>query len=155
MKHFLSSLLLLTGLVAATACSKKDDTVAPAQTSFALSGNLTGAQSVPATPSTATGAVSGTYDKNTKVLTYSVSYTGITPTGAHFHLGSPTTSKGPVTVAFDKNNAAKDGFVSPITGTTKLDATQETAFLNNGIYANLHSTSYPADGEIRCQVAAK
>ena len=144
----------MVGLVAATACKKNDAAPAP-QTSFALSGALTGAQSVPATPSTATGTLSGAYNSTSKVLTYSVTYSGLTPIYAHFHIGTPTTARGPVTVSFPFNNATNDGYVSPITGTATLDGTQETALLGNAFYVNLHSAAYPSDGEIRTQVAVK
>ncbi|MGI4886012.1 MAG: CHRD domain-containing protein [Janthinobacterium lividum] len=151
MKNYLSAFLLLTGLVATTACSKKDDaTPAP----LALSGTLNGSQEVPAITTSATGAVTGTYDTKSMVLTYSVTFSGLAPTSGHFHMGTPTTPMGDVALSFAKNNSDQTAFVSPITGTATLTSAQATALVGNSFYANLHSVSYPG-GEIRSQVTVK
>ena len=154
MNHFFSSLVLVAGLVAATACSKKEEaTPTPAPVLSVVSGTLSGAQEVPAVTTSATGTVSGTYDKAKMELKYSVTFSGLTPTAGHFHAGTPGTT-GPVSLAFTFNNAAGNGFVSPITGTVTLTAAQNTAILGNSFYANLHSTTVPS-GEIRADVTVK
>jgi hypothetical protein len=152
MKHFFSSLLLLVGLVAASSCSKDEETTA-APAPMAVSGSLTGAQEVPAVTTSATGTLSGTYDKTSKELKYSVAYAGLTPTIGHFHIGAPGV-KGAVTLTFPFNNSTKDGFVSPITGTATLTEEQATALLNNSLYANLHTVAN-AGGEIRAAAIVK
>lgn len=151
MKKLFSSLLLLTGLVAATACAK-DETVAPAI--ITATGTLTGAQEAP-TPnnSAATGNFTGSYNQTTMVLTYTVTFTGLAPTMGHLHIGAPGTA-GPIAIPFAPNNAAGTGFVSPITGTVKLEPAQATALLGKSMYANLHSTTYTG-GEIRADLTAK
>lgn len=101
----------------------------------------------------ATGNLTGTYDKATKVLNYSVTFSGLTPTIGHFHIGAPGV-KGPISLTFAFNNATKDGFVSPITGTATLASDQADALLGNAFYANLHTVANPG-GEIRADATAK
>lgn len=75
-----------------TACSKKESaTPAPIN----LTATIDGSQQVPANSSTASGIFYGTYDSNSKVLTYNVTYRGVTPTKAHIHTGALGTS-GPI-----------------------------------------------------------
>jgi hypothetical protein len=151
MKKIFSSLLLLAGLVAATSCAK-DETVAP--TAMTVTGTFSGSQEAPtATASTATGTFAGSYNPLTRSLTYTVTYSGLTPTAGHFHIGVPGTAGG-ISLFFPFNNSAGTGFVSPITTTVTLSDGQATALLGNAFYGNLHSTTYPG-GEIRANLTAK
>lgn len=149
MRNLLASLLLLTGLVAATSCKKADN--GPTPVMEPLLGTFSGSQQVPAVTSAATGTITGSYDKTAMVLKYTVTFSGLTPTAAHLHLGAPG-AKGDVFYPFPFNNATKDGFVSPITGSTRvLLPAESTALLNHGVYANLHSAMY-LGGEIRADM---
>lgn len=121
-----------------TACSKKE-TVTPTNLTT-LSAAIDGSQQVPANSSTASGIFTGTYDSNIKVLTYTVTYRGITPTAAHIHTGAPGMS-GPITISFS-------GLTSPITGTFYLSLDEINDLLNNRMYVNVHSSTY-GNGEIR------
>ena len=99
-----------------------------------------------AAPTKATGAVTGKYNKGTKILTLNISYAGITPTAWHIHKGAVGTS-GPV--VFDLGTA----FSSPFNySTIALTAEQETALLAGLYYVNIHSKIAPG-GEIRGQIA--
>jgi hypothetical protein len=153
MKKILSLLVMLTGMMAATACSDKADDSAPVTAPMTVSGSLTGSQEVPAVTTSATGTLTGTYDRSTKVLNYSITFSGLTPTIGHFHIGAPG-AMGPVTLPFAFNNSAKTGFVSPITGSATLTSDQVTALLGNMLYANLHTTANNG-GEIRADVTVK
>ncbi|OGX89774.1 CHRD domain-containing protein [Hymenobacter coccineus] len=148
MKNFLASLLLLAGLVSATSC-KKDDTTnnAPVQPTL---GTFSGSQEVPVVASAATGTITGTYDKTAMVLTYTVTFSGLTPIMGHLHTGAPG-ANGDVFYPFPFNNAAGNGFISPITGTKQLTPDQDKALLSNGVYANLH-TATNKGGEIRANL---
>ena len=95
---------------------------------------------MPANSSTASGIFTGSYDPNSKVLTYSVTYRGVTPTMAHIHTGAPGTN-GPIIFT-------PGGLTSPITGTAFLSADEINDLLNNRLYFNIHSAMYP-NGEIR------
>ena len=150
MKNFVSSVLLLIGLVAATACKKSDSSSDPAPP---IIGNLGGNQQVPMVTTTARGTITGTFDKVSSRLKYSVSFTSLTPMGAHFHIGAPGVN-GPVIIELPKNNPAKDGYVSPIEGENTFTDVQTAALLNNGVYVNLHTMAYPG-GEIRANITVK
>ncbi len=80
-------------------------------------------------------------------LSYTVTYSGLTPTAGHFHLGAPGVA-GPIAIQFP--------YVaySPITGSTLLTLSQETALLAGNMYANLH-TAANTGGEIRANLVAK
>jgi hypothetical protein len=105
---------------------------------------LSGANEVPANGSAATGSASLTYNHTTKVFTVMVTYSGVTATAAHIHLGSPTESGG---VVF--------GFLSldsPINFTSPpLSVEQEDDLFAGLHYVNIHSAEFPA-GEIRGQL---
>ncbi len=145
MKNLL--IIALSTITLATACKKdEDNTPATMQLSATLSGN----NEVP-TPITSpgTGAVTGTYNPTTRVLTYSVSYSGITPTAGHFHYGD-TRHANPtgIMVTFT------DVTTSPITGSATLSAMQADSLLSGHIYANLHTADHKA-GAIRSNVMVK
>lgn len=135
----------LTTLALATACKKNDD--APTPTTTAVTGTFSGSNETPAVATSATGSVTASYDKTSKILTYSVAYAGLTPTSGHFHLGAPGVAGGIIIqfpyVAY-----------SPIVGSTLLTPTQETALLAGNLYANLHTAANP-NGEIRANLVVQ
>ena len=155
MTRFFSALLLAAGLLTAPACSTKDTpTPTPAAPVLpAVSGSFSGAQEMPAVASSATGAFTGTFDKATRELRFTVTFAGLSPTAGHLHTGAPG-ANGPVFLPFPFNNAASTGFESPITGTSVLSPAQATALLANGVYANLHTAAQPG-GEIRANLTVK
>ncbi len=105
---------------------------------------LNGANEVPANTSTATGSASLTYNQDTRVFTVVVTYSGVTATGGHIHLGSPTVSGG---VVFPFSSLD-----SPINYTSPpLSEDQEDDLFANLYYVNIHSVAFPA-GEIRGQL---
>ena len=110
---------------------------------------LSGASEVPATTSAGVGTVEGTFDTQTSVLNWKLSYSGLSgPAKAgHFH--------GPADPG--KNAGVALGFTgsveSPITGTATLTAAQAQDLLAGKWYANLHTAANPGC-EIRGQVTA-
>ena len=152
MNRIFSTLLLATGLLAATACSKKDDTMAPAPAPN-VTAAFSGAQETPVVSTSATGSFAGVFDKTTRELRFTVTFAGLTPTAGHLHTGAPG-ANGPVFLPFPFNNAASNGFESPITGTSILSPAQAAALLANGIYANFHTAANPG-GEIRANLTFK
>lgn len=141
----LSKRLVLAAAVAAvlTSCaSMRSDTVR-------LGGTMSGAQEVPPVASAGTGTVDATFDKSTRKLSYTVTYSGLSgpATAAHFHgPAAPGTNAG-VIVPFP--NPA-----SPITGETTLTEAQAVDLLAGRWYANVHSRAH-AGGEIRAQVTVR
>lgn len=110
-----------------------------------LTAMLNGAQEKPTpTPSLATGTFTGVVDPASRVLSYTVTYSGLTPVAGHLHRITPNTTAGvgPVEIPFA-------ALGSPIIGTATLTtATRVDSLLNGFYYSNLHTPAYPG-GEIR------
>lgn len=146
MKSLFNSSVILLLLFIGVSCSNSDDEPTPTPTPVIVTFNatLSGASEVPANASTATGTATLNYNKTTKIFTLNLSYSGLTPTMGHIHVGAVGVS-GPVVFPFDN-------LMSPYSYTsTALTATQETDLLANNYYVNLHTTAFPA-GEIRGQL---
>lgn len=147
-------LAALASLTLATAC-KKDDTTTPV-TTMQLSGTLSAANSInPTSASTATGTVTGTYDPSTKLLTYTLTYSGLTgaPSAAHFHYGDAKHT-GAVFITFSNVPATTSGTISGSTPLSATTASQPDSFSLGHVYANIHTAQYPM-GEIRANVVVK
>lgn len=115
-------------------------------TTTRLVATLNGASEKPtSTTSAATGNFVGDLNTTTRVLSYTLTYTGpfsSSLTGGHLHRITNANGTGPIDVPFNS-------LTSPITGTTAaLPQTKVDSMLNGFYYANLHTTLYPA-GEIR------
>ena len=109
-----------------------------------ISSTLNEANEEIATGSLATGFASAAYYFDTKILSVTVTFTGITPIAGHIHVG-PVKVSGPIVFSFTS-------LTSPIEFTSApLDAAQESSLLANLYYINLHTAAFP-DGEIRGQL---
>ena len=134
------SVALLTFFV--ISCDK-DDPVPP-NPNVAFTATINGASEVPANSSTASGSATANYNTDTKILTVTTTYSGVTATAGHIHKGAVGVSGG---VIFPFTS-----LVSPINLTTPpLDAAQEADLMANLYYVNIHSAAYPG-GEIRGQL---
>lgn len=150
MKNYLNSFIIIltltfVGSVFLFGCSKDDD---PADANLVKFENIqiTGAEEVPPNSSTATGVFNGTFDKTTKILTYTLTFSGISPTAMHFHKADVGVN-GSVVIGI---SAAP--YTSPINSATpELTTEQESDLLNGLWYVNIHSAAFPP-GEIRGQV---
>lgn len=117
------------------------------QTTF-LGGKFQGAQEVPVTPSTATGAVYALIDMDKDSVYVTGSYTGLSAASnaAHVHLAYPGATDDPLFPVYHSASAS---------GTVHLDtvltAAQAAEILAGGSYVNIHTSTYPA-GEIRAQL---
>ena len=128
------------------ACSMPPTATATAPT--ALTARLSGVSEVPAVVTNAAGAVEASLTPVSNVLTWKITYAGLSgpATGAHFH--------GPATIG---QNAAvvvpiKAPLTSPITGSATLTPGQAAELLAGKWYVNLHTAANPS-GEARGQVA--
>jgi len=149
----LATLLAVALLVclAATFYACNDHQAAPPDARIELVATLSGAAERPVSVTTAaTGSFVGVLDRSTRVLSYTVTYTGLRPTMGHLHRITPNSAvgNGPVEIPFTTLD-------SPIIGTTTLATTSRVDSLINGFYyANLHTAAYPA-GEIRGNIRPK
>lgn len=139
------------GTVAPTTATNASGSVVP--TSFAaatptlLVATLSGASEVPPVASDASGKLVATLDAESNVLTWNLTYSGLSGslTMAHFH--GPALAGQNAGVVVPMNGALS----SPISGSVTLTPTQTADILAGKWYANLHTAANP-NGEIRGQV---
>ena len=108
---------------------------------------LTGAQQVPSTASNATGTMTATIQPDTRAMTYTVEYAGLTgpATGAHIHAPAAAGVNAPVAIPFESP-------ASPIKGGITLTQAQLDQMAAGQAYVNIHTATNPG-GEIRGQIA--
>lgn len=117
-----------------------------------ITGSASGAQEVPAVVSNGTATLTGTYNDNTNVLSYTINWTGLSGdvVVAHFHGPAAAGTNAPPIIDF---TVTTNGTSGNITGTSTLDATTEGYLKAGTLYYNLHTAMHPS-GEIRGQVSA-
>ncbi|MBK6323339.1 CHRD domain-containing protein [Candidatus Aalborgicola defluviihabitans] len=137
--------LLISSVIAATlgltACGS-----AMMGNTTAISAKLSSANEVPANSSAGTGMLDASFNKDTSVLTWTVSYSGMTGpvTAGHFHGPAMAGTNAGVVQGF---SGSMD---SPIKGSATLTAAQAADLLAGKWYVNLH-TAANKGGEIRGQ----
>ena len=145
MKKLLMMALAVT--VGLSACKKDDDDNTPANNDVNFGTvTLSGANEVPAVTTTGTGTLKAMYNKTSKKLTYTLTYSGFgtdTVTAAHFHKGAEGVV-GPVVVPITLASGTEQS-------TAALTTEQETDLLNNMWYVNVHTKRFP-NGAIRAQL---
>jgi hypothetical protein len=113
---------------------------------------LTSSQEVPANDSKGTGTADVTYNKETKMLSYKIDYTGLTgdATMAHIHGTAPKgTNAG---VAHDLTPVLKKSASGSFVDSVKVgDKIKEDSLLSGFYYFNIHTKKNPG-GEIRAQI---
>ena len=142
--RFLTSSVLLASLLAVSACN----TSPMASNVSTLTARLSGANEVPAASSNGSGTLSANLDKATSVLSWTVTYSGLSGpvTAGHFHGPAMMGQNAGVALPFTGS------VESPIRGTATLTPAQMDAVMNGKWYVNLHTAANPG-GEIRGQVA--
>ncbi len=142
---------LLLGAIVSLGSCKKDEGTTPVDNSVKLAAVLSGQGEKPnSNSSAATGTFVGSLDKVTRILSYTVTYDGISPAAGHLHRISPNsaTGTGGVEIGFTS-------LTSPISGTALLASqTRVDSMLTGFYYANLHTSKYPG-GEIRGDIKLK
>lgn len=112
-----------------------------------LGGKLSGANEVPAVASDGSGSAEVTLNKDTNLLTWKITYTGLSgpARAAHFHGPATTAQSVGVILGFTGN------VESPIQGTATVTPAQAADILAGKWYANVHTAKNPG-GEIRAQI---
>ncbi len=113
---------------------------------FSIRATLNGANVVPANTTTGTGTFNGTIDDATGLLSFTVTYTGLSSavSTSRLYVGAAGTNG---------TQIANFGVIpSPFSASQILNVTQVTDLLNGNIYFQIH-TSNNTGGEIRGQLA--
>lgn len=154
------SLVLFAFVGGVTSCVKNDET--KKTTNYQKGGiPMTAAlENNPANTSTAIGSLNVFYSKETRILTYNFSWSGLTGnvTAAHIHGLAPTGYNAAVLQTFNIANIVKCPTFTTTTcgsysGTLLVDGVviKEEDLLNGNYYVNIHTAIY-GGGEIRGQV---
>ncbi len=108
---------------------------------------LSGTNEVPSVPTNGNGTAEISFDKQTKVMAWTVNYSGLTgpATGAHFHGPAAISENAGVVVPLTGSLA------SPISGSATLTDAQAADLMAGKWYFNVHTAANPG-GEIRGQV---
>lgn len=111
-----------------------------------FSASMSGANEVPAVTTSGAGMAQATLDKDTNVLKWKISYSGLSgpATAAHFHGPAAAGSNAGVVVPFTS-------VASPIEGQATLTPAQVSDLMAGKWYANVH-TAANKGGEIRGQM---
>jgi CHRD domain len=111
---------------------------------------LSGAQQVPPVETKGSGTADLTYDAATHVVTWSITYSGLSSpvTMAHFHGPAAAGKNGPVVLWLSEKGKPVEGGIK---GQATLTADQAKEFADGELYINVHTKDHPA-GEIRGQV---
>jgi hypothetical protein len=117
---------------------------------------LSGAQETPATTSPALGTMDVFYTKETRILTYTVKWSGLTgnPTLMHIHGLAPTGyPAGIVQTILSAPNPTLFPATGTYSGNLLVDGVvvKEADLLNGFYYMNIHTAANPG-GEIRGQI---
>ncbi len=116
----------------------------------AFTTQLRGANEVPPAATAATGQVDAVLNKDTSVLQWKLSYTGLSgpATAGHFHGPAPVGANAGVALPFTGT------MTSPMSGQATLTAAQVADLMAGRWYANIHTAQFPG-GEIRGQMTVR
>jgi hypothetical protein len=121
---------------------------------------MSGSQETPPNTASALGTLNVSYTKETRILTYSFDWSGLTGpvTAAHIHGLGPTGYVAPVVQTFTLSaitrcSGSGTTACGSYKGTFLVDGVvvKENDLLNGVYYVNIHTAAFPA-GEIRGQI---
>jgi hypothetical protein len=156
---FLSAVAMLAFGAAVTSCKNAEDNPTTVPSTSMYTATLNGANEKPSsTTSPATGTFTGSLNETTRVLSYTVTYSGFpsstTVNGAHLHRVIPNDASG-VNGVNPTPEILFPSLASPIIGTSSVLSTGRVDSLKKGFYyANIHTNTYPS-GAIRGNVTAR
>ena len=148
-KNTLLSIAALLALgLAGTSCKTEDNPTIDTNITK-LTATLNGVSEKPTSnTSTATGTFTGELNTATRVLSYTVTYSGLTPTAGHLHRITKADGTGGVEIPFPS-------LTNPIVAAAPLASQARVDSMLAGFYyANLHTAAY-GGGEIRGDIKKK
>ena len=142
--------LIAVAALAGCGMMKPSSTAASMSNMVALSTQLRASSQVPPNASPATGTVDAVFNKDTSMLRWKVSYSGLTgpATAGHFH--------GPAAVGTNAGVVLPWGspITSPMEGSATLTPAQTADLMAGRWYANVHTAANPG-GEVRGQMVVR
>ena len=147
----ISSAVLISSL-ALMSC-KKDDNNNNTAKNFTISGNASGSQMVPSVAGSGTGTMTGTFNPNTRVFTYTTNWNNLsgTPTSGAFYTGA-TGTNGSI-VGSPWTIASGSTATGNLSGSMTLTPDQATQLTSGNWYYTM-GTANNTNGEIRGQITA-
>ena len=118
-------------------------------TTKAFSASLSGSSEVPPVTTSGSGLFAAKLDTNTRVLSWTLTHSGLTGPATAAHLHGPAMPGANAGVAVPFSSA-----MSGSTGQATLTTAQVADLMAGKMYANVHTAANPG-GEIRGQVMAK
>jgi hypothetical protein len=143
---FRSTLAAAAAVVLVSGCS-----MMPSQSNLlAFTTQLRGANEVPPVASNASGQMDAVLNKDTNLLRWQLSYTGLSgpATAGHFHGPAMVGANAGVALPFT------GPITSPMSGQATLTPAQVADLMAGKWYANIHTAKFPG-GEIRGQMTAR
>jgi hypothetical protein len=115
--------------------------------------DLKASSEVPPNQTTGTGAVTATFDPDTKQLTWNGSYSGLTGpvTAAHIHGPAEVGKNAGVVIWISDHDTKAHPFPSPFQGSATLTDAQASDLQAGLWYVNIHTAANPG-GELRGQL---
>lgn len=145
--------LLMSVSLLAISCDKDDDINDNTQT-YVVSGNGSGSQVVPVVTTTATSAITGTYNAETNNLQYNISWTGLAATANAVQFFGPASTGANASGTAQYNlTITTAGLTGNASGNVTLTAEQEADLLTGKWYYIVGNTTY-LTGEVRGQITA-
>ena len=146
----LTAFFLCLSIIFITSCKSTEDV--EQENIYYGTITMSGAQETPPVTTSATGTINANYNRLTKTLSYSLTFSGLSDSAvaAHIHgLGEPGVMAG-VLQTFSPFPRRKEGSYS---GTLLIDGVKftEEYLLAGRYYINIHSKTY-GNGEIRGQL---
>lgn len=129
-----------------------DDDKATADKNYNITGNANGSQVVPAVSGTGSGNMTGTYNRNTRVLNYTNSWAGLSgaPTGGGLFSGASGMNGAAVGTSWTYTGSTTA--TGSTSGIMTLTESQEEQLLAGNWYYSYNTATNP-NGEIRGQIS--
>jgi len=112
---------------------------------------LTGAQQVPPVSTTGAGTANMAFDPATRMLTWSISYSGLSSPATMAHIHGPAAAGKNAGVEVWLSKKDKSPPTSPFSGSATLTEAQAKQLMAGDMYVNVHTKTHPT-GEIRGQI---
>jgi len=143
----------MLGSIGLVSCDKNDDDDNTQKNIYSVSGNASGSQMVPSVTGNGSATMTGTYNGNTRVLTYTTNWKDLSgaPTAGGFYGGAAGVNGSPVGAAW--NLGANPQSSGTLSGNMTLTEAQATDLKNGNMYYTM-GTATNAGGEIRGQMTA-